>query len=395
MTADTPGTIAFLTHTGAPSGAELAFSRLAGSLEREGFRPLVLMTDAGTLSDVLDGERVPSMVVDSQFASREMTIGAAPLRLVSGAAAIVRTGWRVGGILREAGAVVVVAESTKALLMATVASRRARIPLVWHVHDRVTREYFGRVLSTVVRLIGLGASGYLANSIGTRRTLWTAGRPVAISYPGVDLDATRPRDEQRPPEKAQLLMIGRITEWKGQDLVLRALALARTSAPIRFVGGSHFSEEPYAQSLRLLTEELGIADRVTFTGHQADPFPEAAAADVVIHYSRVTEPFGQVIVEAMASGCAVIATSTGGPTEIITDGVDGLLVTPNRPEELAAAIDRLVDDRDLRVRLGEAARQRARAFTLAGGAAAAIDLLTTVAPQSAPARHRSADRSDS
>lgn len=84
---------------------------------------------------------------------------------------------------------------------------------------------------------------------------------------------------------------------------------------------------------------------------------------VLVHASTAPEPFGQVIVEGMAAGLAVIATRAGGPVEIITPGVDGVLVAPGDVAELAAAMTRVVDDDALRDRLGEAAMARARDFS--------------------------------
>ena len=381
MSGDAGVRIAFLTHTGAPSGAELAFARLAGALGRRGFRPIVVMTEAGSLVDVLTNEGVASTVVETAFVSRKMTIGTAVTGLVAGACAILRTGWRLGDVVRDLDAEVVIAESSKALLMGIVASRRARIPLVWHVHDRVSRDYFGPLLFLLVRILGLGASGFLANSFGTLATLWTARRPASVCYPGVVLSATLPRAPQRQPAEVRLVMVGRLTEWKGQDLVLEAMALTESKACIRFIGGTHFGEEPYAEALTERAIDLGIADRVEFVGHTDNPFQELANADVAIHYSRLSEPFGQVVVEAMASGCAVLAAGAGGPTEIITDGVDGLLVAPGCPAELAIAIDQVVADTGLRERLATAARVRAQDFAIERSAAVAGSLFHQVVPR--------------
>ena len=85
--------------------------------------------------------------------------------------------------------------------------------------------------------------------------------------------------------------------------------------------------------------------------------------DVLVHASVIPEPFGQVVVEGMAAGLPVIASNEGGPAEVITNGVDGLLVAPADPEGLAAVLRRVATDSELRRRLGEQARCSARAFT--------------------------------
>ncbi|TSE00494.1 glycosyltransferase family 4 protein [Skermania sp. ID1734] len=371
----------FLSHTGAPSGAELAFTRLACALAQQGYRTAAVLTAPGPLTDLLQEGGVEVTVSPVCFDSRSVTRDGSVMPIVRGAFAMLAAGWTVGGVLRETKSSVVIAESTKALLMGTIASRRARIPLVWQVHDRISREYFGW-LAPLIRFLGLVvAHAFIANSQGTRRTLWTLWKPVTVAYPGVDLTTVPDPKPQRPADLVRIAMVGRLTEWKGQDLVLEALAQTRTAAEVTFIGGSHFGEEQYGARLRALTEELGLSNRVTFVGHQPRPLTAMADADIVIQYTRLTEPFGQVVVEAMAVGCAVIATDLGGPTEIVTNGVDGVLVAPNRPGELARAIDDLVADHELRLAIAARAMDRAKAFSLAASAESALAVLRSATPE--------------
>ena len=121
------------------------------------------------------------------------------------------------------------------------------------------------------------------------------------------------------------------------------------------------------------------AERVTFTGHVTDPLTEAADADIVVHYSRLTEPFGQVVAEAMAAGRVVVAARAGGPTELIVDRENGVLVPPRRPDLLAVALDSLIADWELREQLSAAARDRGRDLDLKTSAAIADSLLARVA----------------
>ncbi|ADG78201.1 Glycosyl transferase group 1 OS=Tsukamurella paurometabola (strain ATCC 8368 / DSM / CCUG 35730/ CIP 100753 / JCM 10117 / KCTC 9821 / NBRC 16120 / NCIMB 702349 / NCTC 13040) OX=521096 GN=Tpau_1580 PE=4 SV=1 [Tsukamurella paurometabola] len=367
--------VALLSHSAAPSGAELAWARMARRFPQHGIEPLAVLTEAGPLQQILADAGVEATVVDTGFASSSVSIAGSRLRWISGAARMVRAGWRIGGVLRAAGAEAVLAESTKALLMGTVAARRAGIPLIWHVHDRISPDYFGPV-ALILRALGrVVARGFIANSRTTRDTLWTGSRPAAVVYPGVDLTSVPGGAPQRAPEEARVLMLGRLAPWKGQDLVLEALARTRTENAVRFVGGTLFGEHEYADQLRRRTAELGLGERVEFVGNVSEPLTEAAAADVVVHFSRLAEPFGQVVVEAMAAHCAVIAAASGGPTEIIDDGVDGVLVPTGDPVLLAAAIDRLIDDRDLRTRLADRAAARAEDFGIDTSAEQAAHLI--------------------
>lgn len=372
----------FLAHTAAPSGAELATMRLLSALRTD--TPIdasIVFTEPGPMVEAVRARGIPVTVYDNDFDSRSMTLsgaGSGPLAVARGAARLARLGWRLGAEIRARDADVLVAVSVKALLLGAVASRRARVPLVWQVHDRVSTEYFGRVLATAIRLLCLlCCAGTIANSRATAESLGLRRVPTVVAYPGVEFGADRPRAAQRPAGETVVAIVGRLTPWKGQDVALRALAACAVPARrVLVVGGTFFGEEPYRARLEALAAELALP--VTFTGHVDDPGPHLDDADILVHCSVVTEPFGQVVVEGMAAGCAVIAADRGGPAEIVRDGVDGLLVAPETAA-LTAALDRLFADPDLRTALGAAARERARAFDITESARVAAAFLTTIA----------------
>ncbi|MGQ4601563.1 glycosyltransferase [Nocardia sp. R6R-6] len=370
----------FLTHTAAPSGAELATLRLLTALRAGGaVRASALLTEDGPLVGLLRARDIPVTVQRNDFDSRSLTIaGSGPLRLITGAGELVRLGRAVGDTLRRANADVVVAQSTKALLIGAVAARRAGIPLVWQVHDRVCADYFGAVLAFALRVLGRWAArGVVANSRATLSTLSIRRRPALVAYPGIEDAPPVGRAPQRPAEAVRIVMVGRLTPWKGQDVLLRALArMTHRPAAVTLVGGTFFDEEDYRDDLERLAAELPIP--VEFTGHVSDPVPYLADADIAVHCSVTAEPFGQVVVEAMRAECAVIAAAAGGPVEIVQPEVNGLLVPPGDPAALAAALDRLAADPALRTRLAAAAAERSRDFGITATAAAVTRLLETV-----------------
>ena len=128
-------------------------------------------------------------------------------------------------------------------------------------------------------------------------------------------------------------------------------------------GSAMFGEDAFADELGSLVEALGLAERVTFLGFVDDVASVLRGSDCLVHASVIPEPFGQVVVEGMAAGLPVIASDAGGPAEVITDGVDGLLCPPGDVEALASLLRRVAGDRELRVRLGAAGLVRAADFT--------------------------------
>jgi glycosyltransferase involved in cell wall biosynthesis len=183
-------------------------------------------------------------------------------------------------------------------------------------------------------------------------------------------DARRARGELGAgPDDILLGVFGRLQHWKGQDVFVEAAAaVARRDPLARFavVGGSSFGlEREFFDGLRRRVAELHLSDRLVFTGFRTDVPRLMAACDVVCHTSRVPEPFGLVVIEAMMQGRPVIATRGGGPSEIIESDADGVLVAPDDPAALAAAMTALIGDPARRRSLGAHGMARARTqFTI-------------------------------
>lgn len=399
--------VLFLAHTAAPSGAELATLRLLAALREQRLLEVAMIyTEDGPMVERMRARGIETRVLRGTFDSRAMTIGAGPLRLVAGFAALLRLGWALGALVREQRGEVLVAESTKALVMGAVAARRARVPLIWQVHDRIAADYFGALPMLVIKILGrLLSHGYIANSRTTLATL-PGGRPAIVAYPGVDFGAeTAPNgsaakvsagsgtapdgdavqasadsatapDEQRPGAETVVAVVGRLAPWKGQDVFLRALAATKVRPRRVFlIGGAFFDEEPFRLELERIARNLALP--VTFTGHVDDPSEYLWAADILVHCSVLPEPFGQVVVEGMRAGCAVIAARPGGPAEIIEPDISGVLVDGGDERQLTGALDRLIGDPALRTQLAAQGRIRARHFDIAASARTVAGFLDT------------------
>ncbi len=261
---------------------------------------------------------------------------------------------------------VVHTNSLKSALYGGVAARLAGLPVVWHVRDRIAPDYLPPAAVRLVRaMAGRIPHRIVANSRTTLATLGPAGIDGRVIASPVRLASNvcrQPHD--RPATPLRVAIVGRLAPWKGQHVFLDAFARAFPHGPEQAVviGGSLFGEDTYGASLVTTAKELGLEDRVEFRGFCEDVTAELATVDIVVHASVVPEPFGQVVVEAMATGIPVIAADAGGPAETITDGVNGILCPPGDAVVLAAAIRRLADDPALRDRLAAAGKQRALDF---------------------------------
>jgi len=156
-------------------------------------------------------------------------------------------------------------------------------------------------------------------------------------------------------------LIGNLKAWKGQESVIRAVAIARRHTPdIRcfLVGRAADGDEAFEAGLRRMVERLDLGGNVIFTGGQANVANYINAMDVVLHASILPEPFGRVLLEAMALRKPVIGANAGGVPEIVVHDQTGLLFTPGDERSMADAIAALTDDPERARRMGEKGYRR-------------------------------------
>jgi glycosyltransferase involved in cell wall biosynthesis len=177
-----------------------------------------------------------------------------------------------------------------------------------------------------------------------------------------------------PNDAPVVLLPGRLTGWKGQTVMIAALARLRRRDVCCVLVGSDQGRTRHAAALLRQAQVLGVADRLHLVG-ECDDMPAALRlADVVVHASTEPEAFGRVVIEAQAMARPVIASDLGGPTETVEHGVTGWRVPPGNAEALAAAIEQALALPEAE-RIGMGARARAsvlRGYTVAAMQAATL-----------------------
>jgi glycosyltransferase involved in cell wall biosynthesis len=275
----------------------------------------------------------------------------------------------------------------KGQLYGGLAARVAGVPAVWFQHglperrsgiDRIATMLPARAILTCSR-----ASAQAQSSLRPHR-------PVRVVYPGIELGRFDPgslatpaeaRRRLRLPEAGPIVgMVGRLQRWKGMHVLVQAMPAVLARYPLAhcvIVGGSHHLEPDYSTFLRAQIRARGLEERVLLVGPQYDVPLWMQAMDVIVHASD-QEPFGIVVIEAMALAKPVVATDRAGPREIVTHGIDGFLTPYGDPNSLARAILRYLDDPALADRMGRAARARAGEFSAARFAGATADALLQI-----------------
>ena len=343
--------VLFVDHAQALGGAERSLLLLLKHLDCDRFEP-ILACNEGALAQAARELGTTVEVVDMPRLRRA---AGAPLRLARGVRSLCR-------LIERQGIEVVHSNVVRASIYAALAARLTGRPLVWHVRD-VFRSgpYVWAMSHMATRAIAI--SKVTADQMPRRV-------PVDCIPNGVDLGALDAsllggenlRTEWGVLPGAPLIgLVGRLQPWKGQTDFVRSMALVAEAHPAaRFVlvGGAIFGGgEAYEASLLDLVERLGLEAQVIFAGQREDLGSVLSTLDLLVHCSIAPELFGRVIIEGLAARLPIVAYAHGGPAEIISDGVTGLLVPPGDRGALAGQVLKLLGDASLCQRLGVAGRE--------------------------------------
>lgn len=221
-------------------------------------------------------------------------------------------------------------------------ARHAGIPSVWWINDILSADFFGWPVRRIfVRQARRLATRLTPVSEFGRAALIAEGVPAdrcTTIHNGIPLERYQRRPE--PTLRAELGLrpgeplfglVGRITPWKGQDFYVQLAAewVRRGQPGVFVIIGRAFNEDAaFEQSVRAEIQSRGLGERVRFVAFQPDVAAALSSLDVLLHTSTKPEPFGRVLIEAMAVGTPVVAAHGGGTPEIVTDHVTGRLVPP-------------------------------------------------------------------
>jgi glycosyltransferase involved in cell wall biosynthesis len=357
-------TLPWATRSG---GAEEMLQSLVQGGPRHGYESEVVFLQEGPWPEQLRAEGVPVHVLGAGRV-RELHLGA-------------RAVLRLARILRRRRPDVVLNWVGKTQLYGAPAAMLAGIGerVVWWQH--AIPEGRGHWLDRAATALPAAAIGCTSQAAADAQRRIRPSRPMFVVAAGTQDPEQDPGEPPHPGSRAggdaaapaavpalpaDTLVVGlvaRLQPWKGQDRLVRAAALLRErgrAVHVLLVGGDSWSLAPdYAGTLPALIDGLRMGEHVTMTGEVPDAGPYIDRMDVLVNASD-PEPFGIVLLEAMARSVAVVAVDRGGPREIVQDGVTGMLARSGEPTDLADAIEPLLASSELRARLAAAGRERFR-----------------------------------
>lgn len=338
--------------------------------------PIVVLPAPGVVADQL--KQVDKLVYMPEFLERIQTTNTAVdniagVNIAYGFATLVKSGLKLVRLVNELRPDVIYCNHMLAKPIGAFVGARTGVPVVFHarnIHDWPVEKQFFQGLAqldcvkSIICNSHASAVPYEAvapekvhvvyNFINLERFDRARVTPVLRTEFGIDRDTV------------VIGYLGRIIGWKGVDVLIRAFAKLATNSNVRTVlaivgdndGGLKTDLRAEYQAL---AQNLGVVERVIFTGFRDDVVPYAADFDILALPSIRPEPFGRVVIEAMALGVPPVITAHGGATEIVTDGVNGLWAKPRDVDDFSKQLARLVNDAPLRKQLSERAASDVRA----------------------------------
>lgn len=382
--------VLYVSHTAVVSGAERSLLDLFDALG-DRVEPL-LAAPRGRLPELAERRGVATTPIVGTAGSLRLH----PLHTPRALAEMALAARQVRRAAVRHGAELVHANSIRAGIVLALA-RLHGTPTIVHVRDCLPP---GAVSGATLRLIAATASTIVANSRYTAVSVLAAapGARVEVVHNAVDLTRFDPARIDRAaararlgepfggragePRRPLLGVVAQISPWKGQETAIEALRVLReqgVDADLLLVGtakfvaaSTRFDNERFLARLRALVADAGLEQRVHWLGERED-VPEIVRALDVLLLPSWEEPFGRAVIEAMAMGVPVVATSVGGPSEIVQDGREGYLVDPHDSRAWASAIAKVLASADGGAAMGRAGRERVeREFTFAQQARAML-----------------------
>jgi glycosyltransferase involved in cell wall biosynthesis len=341
-------TVLFLDHTGfLKGGGQISLLTLLSQLDRDSFRPILLgpLSDEGFASRV---EELNILVEVSPFSTLKS------LNFI----AIFKSLLKVFRVAKREKVDIIHANTSRAMWYGGIVGGLLQIPVIWHVRIAESDGFIDRILSWFsTRVVAI------SKFVAGKRFPWLSQDRLAVIYNGVDL---RPFNEAKPTLRRELRLVGddllvgivaQLQPKKGiEDFLTIASKIPKKHLKARFViVGTDLTGGGYSSRLKEISRRLGLVGKVFFIGFRKDIPAIIKSLDLFV-YTAIGEPFGRVIIEAMAGFVPVVAYSSGAMPEIITDGEEGILLSPGDTRMMAAAVSSLLNEKRRREEMGKKGR---------------------------------------
>lgn len=357
--------ILFFDHSMFMSGAEYSLLDILKGLKKKDFDFMLLAVKNSELYDIASAMEINTESIylsDNLLRLGKKDIQNSLFIILPKIFSVIKAVVNIWLIIKRNKINVIYTNTLKSHLLGGAAGRLAGIKVIWHMRDIPMQKRPKKIMKIASVLL---PHRIIAVSYAVKELF--KGKKTTVIYNGIDVPEIQRKANDDLPEnvafhfnknqKGPLIgIVGQIAKWKGQDVFLEAAKMLQQRIPdakYYIIGEALFNEAEFKKKLINYIKTNDLDEKVIFTGNLKNVFPAIKNLDVLVHCSIEPEPFGRVLIEALALGIPIIATSGGGIEEVINNGRDGYIVQRNDPQKLAETIEKLWFNRKNRLIFSE------------------------------------------
>ena len=356
--------ILFIHQSAELYGSDKTLLLLLKNLDKNKFKPVVLLPFDGPLKEALENENIEVVIAPVLKLYRKLFT---PKNLI-GFFKDIKTAFKIVNELHKKHQFTLIYSNTLAVLLGIMFAWKNNIKHLWHVHEIIEKPSLFK--KAFVGLLSLKSNTHIVYNSQATKVFWELNKSIinkgVVIWNGIEIYTPESSTSElfdirknlflAQPNEIILALVGRISRWKGQMILLDAfnnLVQKNENIKLVFVGAPPPNQEKFQEDLEDRISSFKLNDKVLIIPFQNEIHKIWQAIDIAVVPSTEPEPFGMVAIEAMLAHKPIVGSNHGGLTEIIENNATGFLVTPNSVQDLVIALEKLIQNELLRKEMGE------------------------------------------
>ena len=356
--------ILFIHQSAELYGSDKTLLLLLKNLDKNKFKPVVLLPFDGPLKEVLENEKIEVVIAPVLKLYRKLFTP----KNIFGFFKDIKVAFKIVNELHKKYQFTLIYSNTLAVLFGIMFAWKNNIKHLWHVHEIIEKPSLFK--KAFVGLLSLKSNTHIVYNSHATKVFWEVNKSIihkgAVIWNGIETNIPESSTSElsdirknlflAQPNEIILALVGRISRWKGQMILLDAfnnLVQKNENIKLVFVGAPPPNQEKFQEDLEDRISSFKLNDKVLIIPFQNEIHKIWQAIDIAVVPSTEPEPFGMVAIEAMLAHKPIVGSNHGGLTEIIENNATGFLVTPNSVQDLVIALEKLIQNELLRKEMGE------------------------------------------
>ena len=356
--------ILFIHQSAELYGSDKTLLLLLKNLDKNKFKPVVLLPFDGPLKEALENENIEVVIAPVLKLYRKLFT---PKNLI-GFFKDIKAAFKIVNELHKKHQFTLIYSNTLAVLLGIMFAWKNNIKHLWHVHEIIEKPSLFK--KAFVGLLSLKSNTHIVYNSQATKVFWELNKSIinkgVVIWNGIEIYTPESSTSElfdirknlflAQPNEIILALVGRISRWKGQMILLDAfnnLVQKNENIKLVFVGAPPPNQEKFQEDLEERIASFKLNDKVLIIPFQNEIHKIWQAIDIAVVPSTEPEPFGMVAIEAMLAHKPIVGSNHGGLTEIIENNATGFLVTPNSVQDLVIALEKLIQNELLRKEMGE------------------------------------------